>query len=143
MRQNMNSSGQDDTISIGSFQSRASTQLSMAASQVTIPDTWTPHTEDKEYLTGSMSSLPSYNEAMKRDVSYPDTQEKTQIVSKKKIIPVISDSSESSPSPEEPSTPLDSPQPSSISSRFRMSERSVLGTQSQDNMMSLGQKLKN
>ena len=80
---------------------------------------------------------------MKRDVSYPDTQEKTQIVSKKKIIPVVSDSSESSPSPEEPSTPLDSPQPSSISSRFRMSQRSVLGTQSEDSMMSLGQKLKN
>ena len=49
----------DDTISVASLQSRASTQLSMAASQVTTPDTWTPHTED---LTGSMSSLPSYNE---------------------------------------------------------------------------------
>jgi len=130
----------DDTISVASLQSRASTQLSMAASQVTTPDTWTPHTED---LTGSMSSLPSYNEAMKRDISYQESQDKAKPVSKKKIIPVVSDSSESSPSPEEPSTPIDSPQPSSISSRFRMSQRSILSTQGEDAMMSLGQKLKN
>ena len=38
---------------------------------------------------------------------------------KKKIIPVVSDSSESSPSPEEPSSPIGSPRSSSLSSRFR------------------------
>ena len=83
------------------------------------------------------------NQAMKRDVSYQESQDKAKPVSKKKIIPVVSDSSESSPSPEEPSTPIDSPQPSSISSRFRMSQRSILSTQGEDTMMSLGQKLKN
>ena len=35
--------------------------------------------------------------------------DKEEKFSKKKIIPVQSDSSESSPSPEEPSTPVDSP----------------------------------
>ena len=68
------------------------------------------------------------------------TKEKT---TKKKIIPVVSDSSESSPSPDEPSTPIDSPQPSSIYSRFRMSQRSSLSLHDEDNMQSLGQKLKN
>ena len=68
------------------------------------------------------------------------TKEKT---TKKKIIPVVSDSSESSPSPDEPSTPVDSPQPSSISSRFRMSQRSRLSLQDEENMQYLGKKLKN
>ena len=55
----------DDTISVASLQSRASTQSSMAATQITTPDTWTQHAEDIEYLNGSMSSLPSYNEVSK------------------------------------------------------------------------------
>ena len=42
---------------------------------------------------------------------------------KKKIIPVVSDSSESSPSPEEPSSPIGSPRSSSLSSRFRHSKK--------------------
>ena len=42
---------------------------------------------------------------------------------KKKIIPVVYDSSESSPSPEEPSSPIGSPRSSSISSRFRHSKK--------------------
>ena len=63
---------------------------------------------------------------------------------KKKIIPVQSDSSESSPSPEEPSTPVDSPQPpSSHSSRFRLSQRNGFKHQEEEEMKSLGQKLKN
>merc|ERR1719245_2289258 len=62
---------------------------------------------------------------------------------KKKIIPVVSDSSESSPSPEEPSSPTDSPQPSSISSRFRSSQRSTVSMQEDATLHSLGQKLKN
>lgn len=89
-----------------------------------------------------LSSLPSYSEAMKRDQTnkYPVEKKTSQENGKKKIIPVVSDSSESSPSPDEPSTPLDSPQPSSISSRFRMSQRSLQGN---NDMASLGQKLKN
>ena len=78
--------------------------------------------------------------SIKESVKKEETKEK---ITKKKIIPVVSDSSESSPSPEEPSTPVDSPQPSSISSRFRMSQRSSLSLQDEDNMQSLGQKLKN
>ena len=79
---------------------------------------------------------------MKRDQAnkYPVEKKTSQENGKKKIIPVVSDSSESSPSPDEPSTPLDSPQPSSISSRFRMSQRSLQGN---NDMASLGQKLKN
>ena len=78
--------------------------------------------------------------SIKASVKKEETKEK---MTKKKIIPVVSDSSESSPSPEEPSTPVDSPQPSSISSRFRMSQRSSLSLQDEDNMQSLGKKLKN
>ena len=70
-------------------------------------------------------------------------QDKKDKTPKKKIIPVVSDSSESSQSSEEPSTPLDSPQPSSISSRFRMSQRSNHSVQAADNIHTLGQKLKN
>jgi hypothetical protein len=80
---------------------------------------------------------------MKQDSKIKDPVKKEEIREKsirKKIIPVVSDSSESSPSPEEPSTPVDSPQPSSISSRFRMSQRSI---KDEENMHSLGQKLKN
>jgi hypothetical protein len=67
-----------------------------------------------------------HNSKMKDSVKKEETEEKS---TKKKIIPVVSDSSESSPSPEEPSTPVDSPQPSPISSRFRMSQRSRLSLQ--------------
>ena len=77
---------------------------------------------------------------VKDSVNKEETKEK---IIKRKIIPVVSDSSESSSSPEEPSTPVDSPQPSSISSRFRMSQRSSLSLQDEENMHSLGQKLKN
>ena len=83
---------------------------------------------------------------MKQDLTVKDSVKKNESkakTTKKKIIPVVSDSSESSPSPEEPSTPVDSPQPSSISSRFRMSQRSSSSLQDEDNMQSLGQKLKN
>jgi len=45
---------------------------------------------------------------------------------KKKIIPVVSDSSESSPSPDDPSSPTDSPRSTSLSSRFRSSQQSSL-----------------
>ena len=82
---------------------------------------------------------------MKQDLTVKDSVKKNEPkekITKKKIIPVVSDSSESSPSPE-PSTPVDSPQPSSISSRFRMSQRSSLSLHDEDNMQSLGQKLKN
>ena len=41
---------------------------------------------------------------------------------KKKIIPVVSDSSESSPSPEEPSSPVGSPRSGSLSFRFSNSK---------------------
>ena len=73
---------------------------------------------------------------MKQDSKIKDSVKKEETkekITKKKIIPVVSDSSESSPSPEEPS----------ISSRFRMSQRSSLSLQDEDNMQSLGQKLKN
>ena len=61
---------------------------------------------------------------------------------KKKIIPVQSDLSESSPFPEEPSTPVESPQPLSHSSKFRLSQRNSLKQQKkEDRNKSLGQKL--
>ena len=85
-------------------------------------------------------------QAMKKNISNKENDKNSEITDKsmkKKIIPVVSDSSESSASPEEPSTPVDSPQPSSMSSRFRMSQRSNLSLQGDDNMQSLGQKLKN
>ena len=81
-----------------------------------------------------------HDSKIKASVKKEETKEK---ITKKKIIPVVSDSSESSPSPDEPSTPIDSPQPSSISSGFRMSQRSILSLHDEDNMQSLGQKLKN
>ena len=84
--------------------------------------------------------------AIKRNISKKDNAKNPGIKDnsmKKKIIPVVSDSSESSPSPEEPSTPVDSPKQSSISSRLRMSQRSNISLQGDDNMQSLGQKLKN
>jgi hypothetical protein len=77
---------------------------------------------------------------IKDGLKIEDKQEKT---TKKKIIPVVSDSSDSSPSPEEPSTPVDSPTPS-ISSRFRISQKNGFGQQEEENLnKSLGQKLKN
>ena len=80
------------------------------------------------------------SQAMKKNISNKENVKNSEIKDKslkKKIIPVVSDSSE------EPSTPVDSPQPSSMSSRFRMSQRSNLSLQGDDNMHSLGQKLKN
>ena len=44
-------------------------------------------------------------------------------ITKKKIIPVVSDSSESSPSPEEPSSPINFSRSSTLSSRFRKSQK--------------------
>merc|ERR1711971_1458257 len=61
-------------------------------------------------VKGSQSSLPSYNEA-------------TEELAKKKIIPVQSDF-ESSPSPEDPSSPLPSP-PLYHKNRFRMSQSTM------------------
>jgi len=61
-------------------------------------------------VKGSQSSLPSYNEA-------------TEEPAKKKIIPVQSDF-ESSPSPEDPSSPLPSP-PLYHKNRFRMSQSTM------------------
>ena len=69
-----------------------------------------------------------------------DTVEKQ---TKKKIIPVQSDSSDSSSSPEEPSTPVDSPQPLSLSSQFRFSKINGFNQQEEEGRnKSLGQKLK-
>ena len=82
---------------------------------------------------------------MKKNINNKDrvkNQETKDKTPKKKIIPVVSDSSESSQS-EETSTPLDSPQLHSISSRFRMSQRSNHSLQAEDNIHTLGQKLKN
>jgi len=62
-------------------------------------------------VKGSQSSLPSYNEAT------------TEEPAKKKIIPVQSDF-ESSPSPEDPSSPLPSP-PLYHKNRFRMSQSTM------------------
>ena len=56
---------------------------------------------------------------------------------KKKIIPVVSDSSESSPSPEEPSSPIES---LSLSSRPRNSQKKILNQPEVENMRG---KLKN
>ena len=82
---------------------------------------------------------------MKKNINNKDrvkNQETKDKTPKKKIIPVVSDSSESSQS-EETSTPLDSPQLHSISSRCRMSQRSNHSLQAEDNIHTLGQKLKN
>ena len=54
----------DDTISMTSITSGASRHLSSAASQVTTQETWTPYKEKNKENMGSMSSLPSYNEAI-------------------------------------------------------------------------------
>merc|ERR1711892_628429 len=105
------------------------------------------HSKD-EAMQGiaSLSSLPSYNEAMQKNINNKEriiNQDKKDKTQRKKIIPVVSESSESSQSSEEPYTPLDSPQLSSISSRFRMSQRSNHSVQAEDNIHTLGQKLKN
>jgi len=136
----------DDTISMSSIMSGNNSHLSSAASQLTTQDTWTPYTkqETKEYK-GSLSSLPSYHEAMSTDSKMKEKPKETaEKILKKKIIPVHSDSSESSPSPEEPSTPVDSPKPLTLPSRFRSSNRHSFNQQVvQDQNLSLGQKLKN
>ena len=72
-----------------------------------------------------------------RNTTEKDTGKKT---TKKKIIQVVSDSSEASPSPKEPSSPVDSPQPLSLSSVFRNSQKSSLNQQEDENMRG---KLKN
>lgn len=55
-----------------------------------------------------------------------NSSDKERRNTKKKIIPVVSDSSESSPSPEDPSSPADSPHSSSLSSRMRSFQQSSL-----------------
>jgi len=132
----------DETISMSSIQSGISSHLSYDASQVTTQDTSSPNTrqETKEYK-GSMSSLPSYHEVMNTESNMkgkPKVPEEK--FSKKKIIPVQSDSSESSP--EEPSTPVDSPQPLTFSSRFQSTNTFNQQAEVEKNMQ-LGQKLKN
>jgi len=139
-------SAYDDTISMSSITSGISSHLSSAASQVTTQDSWTPYTkEETKDHKESLSSLPSYHEAMGRESKNKEKPEdKEEKFSKKKIIPVQSDSSESSPSPEEPSTPVDSPQPLSLSSRFRSSNRNTRSQHiEEEKNMELGQKLKN
>ena len=95
---------QEDKTSLASYSRRDQTEdnTSMASftSHQTLPDD---------------SSLPSYSQAMSR---------------KKKIIPVVQSEPESSPSPEQPSSPMSSPRPrdsasstlGSLSSRFRQSQ---------------------
>ena len=113
---------EEDAVSlnspVGSLVSRSS--------QLTAQNSWTPQARP-EPDTGSVSSLPSYNQAMAESGN-----------SKKKIIPVQSDSSESGPS-----SPTESPQPPSLSlsARFRMSQGQE--DQSLQPHQPLGQKLKN
>jgi len=84
--------------------------------------------EDREEKHGSLSSLPSYNEVMGKDIARKEKKilDKERRNTKKKIIPVVSDSSESSPSPEDPSSPADSPHSSSLSSRIHSLQHSSL-----------------
>ena len=115
---------EEDAVSlnspVGSLVSRSS--------QLTAQNSWTPQARP-EPDTGSVSSLPSYNQAM---------AESGSTNTKKKIIPVQSDSSESGPS-----SPTESPQPPSLSlsARFRMSQGQE--DQSLQPHQPLGQKLKN
>ena len=96
---------QEDKTSLASFSRRDqmedNTSMASFTSHQTLPDD---------------SSLPSYSQAMSR---------------KKKIIPVVQSEPESSPSPEQPSSPMSSPRPArdsasstlgSLSSRFRQSQ---------------------
>ena len=114
---------EEDTVSVGSLVSRSS--------QLTAQHSWTPQARtDTDNV--SVNSLPTYKQAMAESGSGH----------KKKIIPVQSDSSESAPS-----SPTESPQPSSLSlsARFRMSQQpdSPPSPQSLQVHQPLGQKLKN
>jgi len=84
--------------------------------------------EAREEKNASLSSLPSYNEVMGKEKERNEKKllDKERKNTKKKIIPVVSDSSESSPSPEDPSSPADSPHSSSLSSRMRSFQQSSL-----------------
>ena len=53
----------DDTISMTSITSGVSRHISSAALQAATQDTWTQYKEKAKENMGSMSSLPSYNEA--------------------------------------------------------------------------------
>ena len=114
---------EEDAVSLGSLVSRSS--------QLTAQNSWTPQAR-QDTDTGSVSSLPSYNQAM--------ASETVSGSSKKKIIPVQSDSSESAPS-----SPTESPPPSSLSlsARFRKSQQQAEEPQSLQTHTALGQKLKN
>ena len=104
-------------------------QLSLS-SQVTAQHSWSPGARPGS--VSSQSSLPTYHQAM------------AGAGTKKKIIPVQSDSSESAPS-----SPTESPQPPSLSlsARFRMSqhqeEQPAQSLQAPQPPQTLGQKLKN
>jgi len=120
------------------------TSILSASSNATTLDTWTPYRqydresetafptntkldkkEHSEQNSDEMSSLPSYNEVMD-NVSKGKERKSFQKEGKnfkKKIIPVVSDSSESSPSPEEPSSPVGSPRSGSLSFRFSNSKK--------------------
>jgi len=77
--------------------------------------------------------------ASEENIKERKTNEKEKKTTKKKIIPVVSDS-DSSPSPEEPSSPADTAQPLSLSARFRNSQRI---SQNQKEVESIKGKLKN
>lgn len=122
--------------------------VSSSSSQVTAQHTWSPGHQETEarspetkesFDTASISSLPSYNQAMD---GWMRNKEPSSSV-KKKIIPVQSDSSESAPS-----SPTESPQPQSmsLSSRFRMSQADPgppVTLEVPASHQTLGQKLKN
>ena len=116
---------ESDQVSLGSLQS--------GSSQVTTQNSWTPAVRPSS--VSSQSSLPTYSQAMSGTAGGK---------TKKKIIPVQSDSSESAPS-----SPTESPQPPSLSlsARFRMSqhqeEQPAQSLQAPQPPQTLGQKLKN
>jgi len=98
------------------------------------------HNEPRRIQQESQSGLPSYDEAVEQG-SYE--KERTPI--KKKIIPVHSDF-DSSPSPENPSSPISSP-PIYPKNRFRMSQSTINlarqeGGEMERKKKSLGLKLK-
>merc|ERR1719411_1548700 len=115
------------------------------SSQLTATNHWTPstpatphitpqshrHNDMDTFDTASVSSLPTYNQAMEAAVRGSGVKN-DQKNAKKKIIPVQSDSSESSPS-----SPAESPQPQSmsLSSRYRLSQQSQPQSPPQDSGM--------
>ena len=101
------------------------------------------HQREEQEDTTSLASLTSHNTTLADDSSLPSYSQ--AMSRKKKIIPVIQSEPESSPSPEQPSSPLvestrdsfrDSSAMGSFSSRFRQSQLQQEGSQ-------LGNKLKN